>query len=445
LAKEQKGLSTINAISNLVNEVSLALDGSQRTMGVFCDLSKAFDCVNHQILLKKLNTYYFSVETILWLKSYLSNRYQRTVIKKNNINFKSQWEEIKVGVPQGSILGPLLFLLYINDLPKNVSNSLILYADDTTAVVKANTDAELRIKVGETLSELENWFTVNGLKLNQGKTQIIKFSTVQSRDGDGGELVFRNQSFAMHEHVKFLGINIDLHFTWGKCIEMILRKLNSATFQMLVLRNTIDLKTRLMVYYAYFYSILQYGIEIWGFASGIDKIFIAQKKFLRTMTFARRQSSCKPIFKDLKIMTVPSLIIFKTLLMVQSNYDQMFGDNFKHKYSTRYKDDFQYPMHRLKLVEKTTIYMGKKFFNNLPLDLKSKIKTDKFKSSLADYLLDNTFYSLENFLRCFCNLTLMFLLLFIFLSILWITLCKTVWSIFLLLLISLQCLLLCSI
>jgi len=299
------------------------------------------------------------------------------------------------GVPQGSILGPLIFLIYVNDLPKNVSNNLILYADDTTAVVKAKSDQNLEIKVSEALTELNKWFKINGLKLNPGKTQLVKLCTPQSRDSG-------NLRLSTNENSKFLGLYIDKHLNWGKCIENLLGKLNSACYQMLCLRDTLDIKTRLMVYYGYFYSIMQYGIEFWGFSPGADRIFKVQKKFLRIMTYAPWKSSCKPIFKKHKIMTVPNLTIYKILLMVQSNYEIYSNDNFEHVYNTRYKTNFQLPIHRLRLVEKTPVYAGKKLFNKLPASLKSKINSNFFKSSLNSFLLDKNYYCITDYLTdCF--------------------------------------------
>lgn len=254
------------------------------------------------------------------------------------------------------------------------------------------------IKLGEALSELEHWFEINGLKLNQNKTQLVKFCTPQSRDLFNGTLEFEGQTLKISKNTKFLGLYVDLHFSWGKCIETVISKLNSACFQMLCLRNTTDLKTRIMIYYAYFYSILQYGIEFWGFASGVERILKVQKKFLRIMTFTPWKSSCKPIYRELKIMTVPNLTIFKTLLMVQSMYESLYSENFDHVYNTRFKNNFQYPRHRLKLVEKTPTYIGKKLFNKLPVRYKDLINSRSFKSSLADFLIRNTYYSVNEYL-----------------------------------------------
>jgi len=358
----RKGHSTVGAINELVNDVSWALDESQSTLGVFCDLSKAFDCVNHSILLKKLDVYQFSNKSISWIRSYLHNRFQRTVVMKNNTISKSSWVNIQMGVPQGSILGPLLFLLYVNDLPRNISSKTILYADDTTAIIKARSKTDLEQKINQTFFELARWFDVNGLKLNQGKTQLLNFRTAQAKEGYNTEIFFEDQLMPLCDSAKFIGIELDINFSWSKCISNIIDRLNTACFQMLVLRNYIDLKMRINIYYAFF-SVVNYGIEFWGLSCDSEKVFKLQKKFLRIMTFSPFRTSCKSLFSKSKILTVPNLYLFKTLVMVHTNYASFFNDNFDHKYNTRFKNNFQYPIHRLRLIEKTPTYMGKNWLN----------------------------------------------------------------------------------
>lgn len=135
-------------------------------------------------------------------------------------------------------------------------------------------------KVRETFTELENWFQVNGLKLNKEKTQLVKFCSLQSRNNFGEQINIQNnsESLQIYRNVKFLGLPVDPNLNWHTCIETTIKKLNSACFQMIVLRNSVDVSVRLMVYYGYFYSILQYGIEFWGFSSHVDRVFKVQKK-----------------------------------------------------------------------------------------------------------------------------------------------------------------------
>ena len=168
------GHSTTNSIINLTNDIYNATNCGQVTVAAFIDLKKAFDTVNHKILLEKLNYMGIRKETLIWIENYLDNRYQRTICN----NTLSNLLRIKCGVPQGSILGPLFFLVYINDI-KNILSDLKyqLYADDTVIYCSGNSYNEANEKLQNGIDKFALWCSNNALTINTKKTKVMKFGS----------------------------------------------------------------------------------------------------------------------------------------------------------------------------------------------------------------------------------------------------------------------------
>jgi hypothetical protein len=174
--------------------------------GIFCDLQKALDCVNHKILLEKLESYGVVGKFKTLTESHLTGRYQRVAL--GNITFN--WKKIKCGVPQGSILGPLFFLIYINDLPKiiNKDNNMVLFADDTSIIITDTNKQDFNININQTLQDLNTWFNVNLLTLDFNKTPYLEFRT-KNYYNVNTQISYEWKCLTNATEIKFLGLVID--------------------------------------------------------------------------------------------------------------------------------------------------------------------------------------------------------------------------------------------
>jgi hypothetical protein len=212
--------------------------------------------VIHDILLEKLVVYGVRGEILRWFKSCLEQKKQRVAIchsEKGGVY--SDWEIVKYGVPQGSVLGPLLFFIYINDLPlgMNTDYKITLYADDTSVLISGNNTHELQVKSDKALNTLNYWFVNNGISLNLTKTKILKFETT-SQNNVLFQVQYKYQHLQDVKNIKFLGIEIDKFMNWKAHVEQILPKLGNACFAIRNMQSCSNIETLRMIYLAYFFT-----------------------------------------------------------------------------------------------------------------------------------------------------------------------------------------------
>jgi Reverse transcriptase (RNA-dependent DNA polymerase) len=402
----RKGKNTIDTIEKFVNKISNSLDKGTPLIGIFCDLSKAFDCVNHQILLEKLHHYGIRGKPHKLLQSYLSNRQQYTEITmKNSTNttkINSEMESTEYGVPQGSILGPLLFIIYINDLP-NIIEQIEIFADDTSILAIESKTHSLKDSAELELEKATKWLQANKLILNETKTTFIHFisakkekNTVQIEELTNKHT---NSKIQNSTSTQFLGLGIDSKLTWKPHIENLTNKLNSACFAIRQIRNISNIKTAKIVYNSYFKSHLSYGITLWGTSPLSQQIFKIQKRAIRTIVKANPRTSCKPIFTHLKILSLYSLYIYEAALLIRKKIHTMRTRNHTHQHMTRRNNELEQNYCNTKKGQLNSEYIKIQIYNKLPENIKTSNSTNIFKKRLTDFLAKEQFYSINEFLH----------------------------------------------
>jgi len=402
IVNEQHGFrqkaSTETAAFFLLNTILLSLDKKSLAVVLFLDLRKAFDCVDHAILLYKLNYYGISGKANELMKSYITDRYQRVVLDDKFSNkLVSEWKCIKHGVPQGSVLGPLLFLIYINDLPRTIDNyaNSVLFADDTSIIITNTDPQEFKQTIDISIQETNDWFLSNLLTVNYNKTQFLQFFAKKKIPI---QIITSNSILNNINTTKFLGLTLDSMLSWREHITALTLKLNKSCFAFRAIKPFMTTRVLKMVYYSYFHSIMSYGIIFWGSSHFSINILRTQKRIIRIMTNRSKRDSCRQLYKQLQILTLPGQYILSLLLFV-IKYREFFPLNSDiHDRNTRYNDNLHPPTTNLTPVQKGVLCSGIKIFNCLPTSIKSLSKDPKhFKNKLKNFLLEHTLYSLNEY------------------------------------------------
>ena len=380
---------TITCLAEIINNIYRALDNKQHVAIVTLDLSKAFDCLNHQLLLQKLSKLGLKDPSISWMKSYLSNRTQVTKFK----NFTSTVESPKTGVPQGSILGPLLFICFTNDLPPNFKNicSVNAYADDTQLLVTANSVNELKEKMKLAIDRAQSWFEENFMKINTDKTKIIIFNTSPESKDIKIEITFENKIIELSSEpfVEILGIFIDPDLNWKKQIRRIKRNAMGKIRNLRRIYFMLPLQQRINLYNAIVSPQFDYGDVLWGGCNQkeIDSLQRIQNFAMKSILGKKRKYSVKKCMKKLKFLNLNQrrkihLTVFthKAILNKSSKNLHETITDYLPKFNTRNSTNknLTIPAHNTSKFKRSPLYKMIEAWNDTPNHLpKDNIRLHK--------------------------------------------------------------------
>ena len=298
----RKKYSTNHALLSIVEKIRANLDNKTFSCGVFVDLEKAFDTVNHMILLQKLEHYGIRDIANNWMRSYLTNRSQ--CVSTNGV--KSKNLKVSCGVPQGSILGPLLFIIYINDMHKALNKCTVHhFADDTNLLFSDKSPNVIKKTMNKELALLFDWLCANRLSLNVGKTEFIIFRPPKMKLENRVVLTLNHKQIFESRKIKYLGLLMDDRLTWKFHINELCKKLNRSVGMLFKLRHLCPSSVLKSLYFSIFNSHMTYGLPVWGNTDKIytEKINLLQKKAIRAITFSDFRAPSLPILKDLEILS----------------------------------------------------------------------------------------------------------------------------------------------
>jgi len=411
------GHSTVHPLSLLIDNISKALEDRKHTIAIFCDLSKAFDCVNHKISLNKLKMVGLGDAAVEWFSSYLSNRKQTVSIG----GVLSSQSLIKLGVPQGSILGPLLFIIYINDLPSISSLTTLLFADDTTLFASNENFEELLEFVQFEFRKVCEFFRAHGLSMNANKTNFMIFSNNHAVRNSKIDLFVDNNNFDQNDptlktpliqicpdsptpYVKFLGVLIDHDLSFKHQINHISCNLSKGLYFIRTSKNYLSQFCLQSLYYTLIHSHLTYAPQIWSCTSPslLKPLITKQKMAVRLISNSKYNSHTEPIFKKLNILPLDKIILYfnikymhefkyNFLPAIFSNYWLTNRENRTanvNERELRNDSELYVPFCRLTNSKRFPYFnlptVWNNFENNPITIIRDKVK---FKSKLKEYLL----------------------------------------------------------
>jgi len=399
----REGLSTQNAISNLVDNIMANFASNRKCIAVFLDLQKAFDTVPHSILLSKIEKFGLRGTVHDIVSSFLLERTQKTKIN----DVFSYTRTVSIGLPQGTVLAPILFLIYINDLVSlPVHGKISAFADDTILLLEGESWAEIEHNCNLDLYMMQSWLTKNLLTLNVKKTKYMCLTPSTATQPNHPLNIrlhaFDCQYFAHHPcscdlfeslecvtEFLYLGVIIDCHLKWRHHALYLSKKLRSIIPKLFDLRDIVDKRTLFLVYNALIYPLLNYAVLMWGgaYATNIYALNIAHKFVLKTMLKKIKTYPTDALFQESKVYTISQIFVLNCIIHIHIKNNE--SNYVNHAYATRavINQEVIVPKVSKTLNIRYYKFLAPKYYNQLPTTIRNIQSYRSFKTKVKDFIL----------------------------------------------------------